>query len=429
MADDLLTFVACALAIYNMVPTVLTRICSIGAISRLSVKDRVIITFDDGPDPRYTPRVLEILNSAGVKACFFVVGEKARRYPDLIKKITSEGHDIGCHGFRHRIPWLLGPVGTILELMESYRAIEEIAGRPPAAFRPPWGLLNLSHYITWVLFKHRIVLWSFMSWDWCRGMTSENMLKKVKNSVIDGSILVFHDSDTEPGAFSGSPEKMIRALPEIINELKKRGYKITPLKDFLQNRGTVAGYLGMIWRKWESVFRLLFRVYDVTAPDGGPTIFRTSLRRYPGPPVELPCGGMLRTGEKVCDLHLNNEYISEYLRGETDAATIGVKIVREMRRSLPALAGHIKNDPRFKSVEFLMGVSILHRGSMAMGFTPVNIQSTFIKKAVAIYQGMVLKVYHPAGKRTPGQGDLSPKIIVMSKLTLFSKHLKNHPCD
>ncbi|MFZ5651485.1 MAG: polysaccharide deacetylase family protein [Bacillota bacterium] len=420
-----MTLAACTLAVYNLIPTVLARICSIGAISRLPVKDMVIITFDDGPDPKYTPRVLEILNSAGVKACFFVVGEKVRRHPDIIEKIMSGGHDIGCHGFRHRMPWLLGPVGTIRELKESYRAIEETTGRQPAAFRPPWGLFNLSHYITGVLLKYKTVLWSFMSWDWGRGTTPENILKKVKNNVIDGSILIFHDSDTAPGAFAGSPGKMILALPEIISELKKRGYQITPLKEFLHSRRVSTGqFPKRIWSKWEKLFSLLFRIKEVTAPDGSPTIFRTSVRRYPGPPVEMPCGGVLKTGEKVCEIHLNNDYIMEHLKGQTDAAIIGIRVVREMRRSLPALALHIKTDPGLSGVDFLAGVTILHRGAVSFGFITVDLQSPLIKKAVGAYQRLVLKLYHPSGERPAGQGDLTPKIIVMSKQTLFLKYLK-----
>lgn len=428
MNEDLLIFTALALAFYNLVPTVLARVCGIGAICRLPAKDSIIITFDDGPDPRYTPRVLEILQAAGVKACFFVVGEKARRYPELIKKIMSDGHDIGCHGFRHRIPWLLGPVGTFRELKESYRAIEEIAGRPPAAFRPPWGLFNLSHYLARILLKQKIVLWTFMSWDWGKGVTPEKILKKIKNNVAEGSILIFHDSDTEPGAYTGSPDKMIRALPEIISELKKRGYKITPLKETLQNQGTITYIiLQTIWRKWEVIFRFLFRIRNVTNTDGSPTFFRISIRRYQGPTVELPCGGVLRSGEKVCDLHLNNDYMLESLKGETDTARIGIKVVREMRKSLPALAHHISTDPRLRGLDYIMGVSILYRGSVSMGFTPVDIHSTYIKKAVEIYQKLVLKFYHPYGKHLPEHGNLSPKIIIMSKKTLFSKHLNKTP--
>ncbi|MHB8919068.1 MAG: polysaccharide deacetylase family protein, partial [Desulfocucumaceae bacterium] len=106
LVEDFILYASIAMLIYAVAPTVLARFCSLGAITRLP-RGHVIITFDDGPDPRYTPRVLDVLKAAGVKACFFVVGEKARRHPDIIRTIVSEGHEIGSHGLRHRIPWLM----------------------------------------------------------------------------------------------------------------------------------------------------------------------------------------------------------------------------------------------------------------------------------------------------------------------------------
>lgn len=425
MAEELFKYVAFSIIIYTLIPTFLARFCSIGVISRLPAKNKVIITFDDGPDPRYTPRVLDILKNAGVNACFFVLGEKARKHPDLIVRIISEGHEIGSHGLKHRIPWLVGPMGSLTEIKGSFQAIEEITGSPPAAFRPPWGLFNLSYYFTRMVMKHKIVLWSFMSWDWSNKITPEIILKKVKKNLIHGSILIFHDSDTEPGASAGSPEKMIHALPEIINELKERGYIIAPLKEFLSNTRPLSHYLMILWQRWEKIFGLAFGLKIVADIDDCPTIFRASLSRYLGPRVILPCGKVLHRGEKVCELHLNNEYMLNKFKGETRPETIGIKTVRELRRSLPALARHIHREPRYKDVECLVAITMLHRGSLAMGFTPVEITSLIIRKVVSLYQSLILNLYHPSErKRVYGKGDLSPKIIVMSKMMLFSKYLK-----
>ncbi len=433
LAEELIKYFTLTIIIYNVVPTILARLCNLGVISRVPTRGRVIITFDDGPDPRYTPRVLEILRAAGVKACFFVIGEKARRHPEIIRKIICEGHEIGSHGFRHRIPWLLGPIGTIREVKESYRIIEEITGTPPAAFRPPWGLFNLFSYLYLcrLTFRKRVVLWSFMSWDWGRRATTENIADKIRKKIFDGSILIFHDSDTAPGASAGSPEKMISALPGIINELKARGYKITLLGELGNSRGSQAReWLLKLWRAWERVFRLALRISDVTDDLGRPTIFRTSARRYFGPRVQLPGGEVLLPGKKVCDLHINNDYLVGCLEGETSPGKIGVRLAGELRRSLPLLAAHVSRDPVLRDTDFLVGITLLHRGSVTAGFTPADIPSPMVRRLVSLYQRVVLNIYHPsAGARLYGKGDLTPKIVVMSKAALLSKYAGEAGCS
>lgn len=424
MVEDFVLYASIAMLIYAVAPTVLARFCSLGAITRLP-RGRVIITFDDGPDPRYTPRVLDVLKAAGVKACFFVVGEKARRHPDIIRTIVSEGHEIGNHGLRHRIPWLMGPMGTIREMKESFRIIQEISGSPPAAFRPPWGLLNLFSYISRFVSGHRIVLWSFMSWDWSGGMSKENILERVGKRLISGSILIFHDSDTEPGASTGSPEKMLSALPGIINILKERGYKISLLGEMTRDGGSRPSRMVKLWRIWESIFRLVMGISDVTTGEGRPTIFRISVSRYRGPRVALPEGEILSSGEKICDLHINNEYLEEILGGETSPGRIGVRAARELRLALPALAGRISRDPLFENVNFVVGITLLHRGTASAGFIPVEISSPLLKKIISFYQGLVMTVYHPSGAaRRLRKGDMTPKMIVMSRSYLCSRYLK-----
>lgn len=228
---ELVKYVVFVSFAYMIIPTILARFFGLGVLRQLPAGGRIIITFDDGPDPRYTPRVLEVLRAAGVKACFFVVGEKALKYPELIKEIVAEGHEIGSHGFKHRVSWFIGPVGTIKEINKSFTAIEEITGFPPVAYRPPWGLFNLTHWIAGRMVRCKTVLWSFMSWDWSQKVTPDIILKRIKLNMFDGSILIFHDSDTAPGSSAGAPEKMLRALPEVIYELKQRGYKTTLIKD------------------------------------------------------------------------------------------------------------------------------------------------------------------------------------------------------
>jgi len=425
LTEALLKYAALIALVYALIPTVLARYYGVGVISRLPSQRIISITFDDGPDPRYTPRVLDILRQAETKACFFVVGEKAQKYPEIIKTIVSEGHEIGSHGYKHRNPWFLGPLGTFREIRKSFEAIEEIAGSPPAVYRPPWGLINLPLLITHLNLGYKIVLWSFMSWDWTNKTTAEAISDKVRKKIAGGSILIFHDSDTVPGAASGSPEKMLQALPGILKEIKERGYSITPLKDLLNSGRSLSDIFLAIWKIWDYILRLLLQIEDVTDSSGKKTIFRISVGHYPGPCIELPCGGILRPGEKICDLHLNNDYLRKCIEKENRPEKIGIKIARELRSALAVLAGCLQRNPRFDGVNFITAITLLHRGTALAGFTPVEISSPKVKRIISAYQGLILNLYHPMGKqRLHGKGSMEPKIIVMSREKLSQYTVK-----
>jgi peptidoglycan/xylan/chitin deacetylase (PgdA/CDA1 family) len=390
----------------------------------------VAITFDDGPDPQYTPRVLDILRDNGVKACFFVLGSKAEKYPDLLARIIAEGHDIGNHSQRHLFPWLLGPLGTIREIKKSAAIISNLAGHRPTMFRPPWGLINIFSFIFFALNssslnRQSLVLWSYMSWDWGKGASPEKISNRVLSQLRHGAILVFHDSDTVPGAARGAPEKMISALPAIISEILQKGLQITPLREMLQLQPLKKRLIIKIWGWWDSMILRLARIEQITA-DGRPTLFRVALRKYTGPAIEMPCGTILRQGNSICELHINNDMLADILAGVTKPDKIAVRLVREIRNSLPALAKFIANDPRFIDVQVLAGITMLHRATEKIGFVAADIPSGTLRRLIAIYQSIVLWVYHPAGrKRIAGQeGRLKPKIVAISKTDLLEKAAK-----
>ncbi|KJS18282.1 MAG: hypothetical protein VR69_01635 [Peptococcaceae bacterium BRH_c4b] len=430
MDDSYAKYVIWFFIIYAAIPTILVRFCHLGVIWRPDRKGRVAVTFDDGPDPQYTPRVLDILRAYDVKACFFVLGDKAARHPDLLARIIAEGHDIGNHGQKHFFPWLLGPLGTIREIKKSAAIIKSIIGRPPAVFRPPWGLLNIFALVFFVLNpfrmnRQRLVLWSYMSWDWGKGASPEKIAHKVLSRLRDGAILVFHDSDTVPGASRGAPEKMLASLPHIISEIRQKGLQITPLHEMLHLQPLLKRCLIKLWGWWDALVLRLARVEQVTA-NGRPTLFRVALRKYTGPEIEMPCGTQLQQGNRICELHINNDMLVDILAGETKPEKIAVRLVRELRRSLPALANYIAGDPRFKDIQVLAGITMLHRATEKMGFVAADIPSSALRRVILMYQSIVLWVYHPAGrKRIVGrEGRLVPKIIVISKAGLLEKTCK-----
>lgn len=219
---------------YIILPTMLGRFFHIGVHWRgQRDSEKIALTFDDGPDPVYTPEILSILNKYHVRATFFVVGAQAEKYPALIHRIKAEGHTLGIHGYQHRLVWLLGPLASIREVKRGTQVIHQIIGSSPLFFRPAWGVFNLCSLIYLWLGEQKAVLWSFMSGDWLIKATPASILDKVTHRVKPGAVIVFHDRCVKPGASEEGPAKTIRALPGILEHIAARGLQPVSLEDFL----------------------------------------------------------------------------------------------------------------------------------------------------------------------------------------------------
>src|SRR5262245_38613659 len=113
--------------------------------ARMSTRQpEVALTFDDGPHPEYTPRILEVLKQFQAKATFFVIGQNARRYPDLIQRMVAEGHSLGCHTDTHVDLSRIGLRRSWDECRQSQRSLEQISGQRIRLIRPPWGRIRIS---------------------------------------------------------------------------------------------------------------------------------------------------------------------------------------------------------------------------------------------------------------------------------------------
>lgn len=267
-----------------------------------------------------------------------------------------------------------------------------------------------------------------MSWDWTAKSTSESIQRNIQKKIRDRAILIFHDSDTQPGASAGSPEKMVTALPGIIAHIRERGYEITPLGNgATRGKNPFSFLLFLFWRYWDRLFRMALKIRDVNDENGNPSLFRVVERRHFGPSLCLPDGEILHPKEKICELHVNNDYLYTILQGETNPGKIGIRLARELRRCLPILAKHISKDPVLSTTQFIVGITALHRATFSAGFTSVDIPTGRLLKIISWYQKLVLKAYHPSEKeRFYGKGDLTPKMVIMSKKVLFRRYLINH---
>lgn len=212
----LLLVVIISYFIYTLVPFFLTRLLGIGVVKKNNDM-LVALTFDDGPHPVYTPLLLELLKKKAVKATFFVQGNKAQKYPDIIQQIHNEGHMVALHNFAHHCHWIMMPWTVQKKLEEASSVIEAIISIKPVYFRPPWGLLNIFD-----LFKtrrtYKIVLWSVMVGDWLYRGGSDRIKNGLIKKVKSGSIICLHDSGETSGANEKAPENMLVALEGFLNE-------------------------------------------------------------------------------------------------------------------------------------------------------------------------------------------------------------------
>ncbi|MDI6822336.1 MAG: polysaccharide deacetylase family protein [Actinomycetota bacterium] len=193
----------------------------------------VSISFDDGPNPIYTPQILDILKAKGVKATFFVLGRQVEKYPDIARRIVEEGHDIGNHTYSHRE--LVPSTRRIVlnQVRKADRAIQKATGVKTRLFRPPRGMY--SNALRKILREegYRIILWTVSTADWS-GISAKAILHRIKLYVRRGGTILFHDSGALFRNEGASRENTVQALPMVIDYLQQKGFKIVPISEMLK---------------------------------------------------------------------------------------------------------------------------------------------------------------------------------------------------
>lgn len=192
----------------------------------------VALTFDDGPDPLYTPKILDILKEKNVPATFFLIGKNAEAYPEIAKRIVAEGHSIGNHTYSHKSLIPLSAKNTYKEIKNAEAAIEEATGIRPTLFRPPRGVY--SGYARKLLKEERytLVLWDVSTEDWAE-LAPKKIVANVINRVKPGSIILLHDSGDLLTFRGGNRNSTVKALPEIIDKLRDEGYEFLTIDQMI----------------------------------------------------------------------------------------------------------------------------------------------------------------------------------------------------
>ena len=175
----------------------------------------MFLTFDDGPHPEITPRVLEILDSYQAKATFFCVGENVEKHPAVYNKILKEGHATGNHGYHHLNGWKTSNRKYLDDVEHCSRLIDS------HLFRPPYGRISYLQ-IGYLKINFRIIMWSVLTYDFDKKLSPQKCLDYSVKFSRPGSIIVFHDSEKASG-------NMLFALPRFLDHFSKLGYRFKAL--------------------------------------------------------------------------------------------------------------------------------------------------------------------------------------------------------
>ncbi|WP_232735748.1 polysaccharide deacetylase family protein [Alteribacter populi] len=194
-----------------------------------TTENKIALTFDDGPDPRFTPGVLDVLSEYNVPATFFLMGARAEANPDLAQRIVEEGHVVGNHTFWH--PDLVEEADVDLLVEEVTRTedvLAEVLGLRTTLFRAPYGFLYRELVEELEILNYSVIGWSVDSLDW-QEITPEEIAENVLTQIQPGSIVLMHDG-AEP---EFDRTQTIESLHEIIPTLQEQGYEFVTVSELL----------------------------------------------------------------------------------------------------------------------------------------------------------------------------------------------------
>lgn len=194
-------------------------------LAGLGRSDHLALTFDDGPAAASTPRFLDALDRAGVRATFFLVGEQVADNPALAGEIAASGHEVAVHGYAHR--YLLGrsPWRLHDDLSRARDLIAEATGTVPTYFRPPYGVLTTDGALIARRLGLRPIIWTSWGRDWTAGATAASVCQTLR--ITGGGTLLLHDADRYTA--SGAWRATLAALPRILDRAAELRLTVGPL--------------------------------------------------------------------------------------------------------------------------------------------------------------------------------------------------------
>lgn len=194
---------------------------------------KAVFTFDDGPHPVYTQKILDLLKKLGLKTTFFVLGQNVKKYPELIRKIVTQGHVLGNHTYDHPALTTLSNEEIKDQLRRTQKAVDEALGYsyPLRQFRPPYGDVNERVIKAAAeVGATQVILWNADSEDWKHGGSNTIIDKVMREAGSDGGAILFHDIHPEA----------LNSLPIIVKKLQDKNYKFSSVGELLKDKYNLA---------------------------------------------------------------------------------------------------------------------------------------------------------------------------------------------
>lgn len=415
--------IALVYLVYTLVPEVIYHTFHLGSFYHGKATDRtLVLTFDDGPDERYTPQILDVLKEKGVQATFFVVGERADAHPELISRMVAEGHEVAIHSYQHRHAFFQDPWHMHQQIARAKAAVSRLTGLEVRYYRPPWGAFNWATWFSCRLLGLTPVLWSVRAKDWIGGNHAEEIVQRVIRQAQPGSIVLCHDGGGAPGA----PVNTIAALPHILQRLEDLNFNFTTVaklheewllyqnstsREIYRQYPVFRRILIALWQLVEKWFSYTYHVLTLNA------IFRISPREWThGERRSSETGDVLvHDGAKAIDLHFQNATLLAVSGAHDNRALI--RALRMTRHSFQDIARVMNHHPDYQDAEVVAAFTLMNRGIELLGFHVEELPDTLGKRWLQMYMRFLMGMYHPDGFRRlhEGRQELTLKLVWMTR--------------
>lgn len=219
-----LIFLVLMFFIHSIIPTYYNKYFNKFAVRKTENDGEIMLTFDDGPDPKYIFDILDLLDHFDIKATFFVVAKNAEENRDIIKKIIENGHKIGLHSWEHKNAMLYSYFYTKKDF-ENSKDILTSFGINEVLYRPPWGHTNIFSTFFAKKYDFKMIYWDVMAEDWKIESSPEIICDKLLRRTGSNSIICLHDAGEKSGGDVGATNNTIEGLRLALPKLIDKGYK------------------------------------------------------------------------------------------------------------------------------------------------------------------------------------------------------------
>lgn len=202
------------------IPSIMTRLFP-SRVWRIPATQKLLyLSFDDGPHPTITPKVLDMLTAHGAKASFFCIGDRVKRFPDIYQRIIDEGHAVGNHSFHHLNGWKTNDDDYGNDVENAAKVIDS------SLFRPPYGRMKGSQARAISAKGFKTIMWTVLSGDYDKKIGPAECVKRVLNNIEPGFIFLFHDSEK-------AEKNMLIALEKLLEVSKLKGFRCEKINEKL----------------------------------------------------------------------------------------------------------------------------------------------------------------------------------------------------